>query len=175
MSNETGFYFMSPNPRPPGGTGHLLTLRYLLCPSPTLSSYHVFPGCAAWAGISNLCNLVVLANSSKPSVTPSSSSVFTSGRIAGCLFAVDRDPGSRLERMSVPNMRGKRYTRTRRSAGRHVHMMPTLTSIVDHHTMSHSSHVGLEPLAKCVMERRRSMETIVTLLTSPLVERGEYW
>lgn len=47
--------------------------------------------------------------------------------------------------------------------GRHVQIMPTLTSIVDQYTMFHWSQVGLVELAHETSELRRRMETMVTL------------
>lgn len=48
----------------------------------------------------------------------------------------------------VLEIQGAMRTRINRKVGKHVHTMPTLTSMVDHHPMIQLSQVGLVELEK---------------------------
>lgn len=68
-----------------------------------------------------------------------------------------------LPRLVVSRILGKARVSMTRTAGRHAHKTPTLISIFDQLITLASSHVGLSPLAKTTRDRRRIMDTIVTL------------
>ena len=61
------------------------------------------------------------------------------------------------------NTLGHARTRINRHVGKQVHIIPTLTSIVDHHATIHWSHVGFVELAKYMSDCKRRTETTVTL------------
>lgn len=62
-----------------------------------------------------------------------------------------------------PNVRGAILTRSRRNVGKQVQISPTSTSMVDHQTISHWSHVGFDVEAYFRIEARRKKENKVTL------------
>lgn len=53
-----------------------------------------------------------------------------------------------LREALVLNTRGYTRTSIRRTVGKHVQIIPTLTSIVDHQPTIHWSHVGFFEFAK---------------------------
>lgn len=71
---------------------------------------------------------------------------------------------------SEPNTRGATRNKRSRIAGKHVHIKPAQTSIADHHTIPHKSHVGLAVDAYRTMDWRRRKEMIVTLIQVGLAQ-----